>query len=81
MHKLFLSCLKATELIEKELQIKLSVKERLQLKIHTMMCSACSNYQKNTEFIENGLHNIQTKEISQEEITELKKSIITKINE
>ena len=77
---MFLSCLKATELIERKFQIELSVKEKLQLKIHTMMCDACSNYQKHSEFIEKGLRKIKTKEINQEEITELKKSIITKIN-
>lgn len=80
MHKMFLSCLKATELIERKFQIELSVKEKLQLKIHTMMCDACSNYQKHSEFIEIGLQKIKTKEINQKEITELKKSIITKIN-
>jgi hypothetical protein len=81
MHKMFLSCLKATELIEKKFQIKLSFKEKMQLEIHTMMCGACSNYQKHSEFMEKGLQKIQTKDIKQEEISELKKSILGKINE
>ncbi len=57
MHILFLSCLKATELIEKKFDFKLSFKEKIQLKIHKMMCSACSNYEKQSHSIENALEN------------------------
>ena len=43
MHLLFLSCLKATELIEKKMHFKLSFGERLQLSVHKAMCDACRN--------------------------------------
>jgi hypothetical protein len=58
MHILLLSCLKATELIEKRFFFKLSFKERLQLKLHKMVCDACSNYEKQSMLLEKaiGLH-------------------------
>ena len=56
MHILFLSCLKATELIEKKFHIKLSITEILQLKMHKMMCKACANYEKHSTLIENSLN-------------------------
>lgn len=56
MHILFLSCFKATELIEKNFHVKLSIKEKLQLKMHKMMCNACTNYEKHSIIIENNLN-------------------------
>lgn len=56
MHFMFLSCYKATELIEKKLYFKLSFKERLRLKVHTAMCSACSNYEKQSGFLDKALN-------------------------
>ncbi len=58
MHLLFLSCLKATELIEKRLHYKLVWHETLQLKVHKMMCDACKSYEKQSVFLE---HNIAQK--------------------
>lgn len=55
MHVLFLSCLKATELIEKKIHFKLSFTENFQLKFHKMMCEACKHYEKQSVFIENKL--------------------------
>lgn len=55
MHILFLSCLKATELIEKKILFKLSIKEKLQLKIHKMMCEACTKYEKHSTLLESGI--------------------------
>lgn len=46
MKVLFLSCKKATELIEKREVKSLSVKEWLQLKAHLWMCDACKVYEK-----------------------------------
>ncbi len=81
MHKLFLSCLKATELIEKRLHFKLSVKEKLQLKVHKMMCSACSNYEKQSIFIEKGISINQKREFSVDDIQQLKLIITKKISD
>lgn len=55
MHFLFLSCLKATELIEKKFHFKLSNTEKIQLKLHKMMCDACKRYEKQSEIIEEGI--------------------------
>ena len=55
MRILFLSCLKATELIEKKLHFGLSRKERYQLKMHKMMCNACRNLETQTYFIDHNL--------------------------
>ncbi len=55
MKYLFLSCLKATELIEKKLYFKLSFKEKIQLKVHKMMCDACTNYEKQNLLIEKAI--------------------------
>ncbi len=52
IHILFLSCLKASEFIEKQIHFKLSITERLQLQIHKMMCSACTLYEKQSLFLE-----------------------------
>lgn len=54
-HILFLSCLKASELIEKNLHFKLSFTEKLQLKVHKSMCSACRLYEEHSEIIEQGI--------------------------
>ncbi len=81
MHKLFLSCLKATELIEKRLNFKLSVKEKLQLKVHKMMCSACSNYEKQSLFIEKGISLSQKREFTVDDIKQLKVIITEKLSD
>ena len=76
MHFLFLSCLKATELIEKKFNFKLSLKEKIQLKMHKMMCDACTNFEKQSEFLEKGIE-IQHKKIHTEmDIEQLKKQIL-----
>ena len=54
-HILFLSCLKATELIEKKFHFKLSFTEKLQLQVHKSMCNACRLYEEHSEIIEQGI--------------------------
>ncbi len=81
MHFLFLSCLKATELIEKKFHFKLSFSEKIQLEMHKLMCDACKNYEKQSEIIEEGIkvhhHNHhQSHEIDAEQ---LKKQIQSKL--
>ena len=49
MNMLMLSCKKATSLIEKKSFIGLSFKEKIQLKMHKSMCDACSNYEKQSQ--------------------------------
>lgn len=85
MHILFLSCLKATEIIEKGLHFKLSWKDKLQLRMHKMMCDACRRYEKQSLFLDNALkagHDISLGkgiQPAEYEIKELKKRINEKI--
>jgi hypothetical protein len=43
---LFLSCKRATELVEKKATFSLSPIEAIQLRMHLGMCDACALYQK-----------------------------------
>ena len=58
MNILMLSCKKATELIEKRLVTKLSAIEKIQLKMHTAVCSQCSTYEKQSDIIEKSIAKI-----------------------
>jgi hypothetical protein len=58
MNILMLSCKKATELIEKRLVTKLTAVEKIQLKMHTTVCSKCSTYENQSEIIENSISKI-----------------------
>ena len=74
MSILFLSCLKATELIEKKLHFRLTLTEKCQLKMHKMMCGACRRYEKQNLFIENSLKHqsyISQKEVDVEHLKKL----------
>ena len=80
MHILFLSCLKASEFIEKKLHFKLSFSEKIQLELHKMMCSACSRYEKQSIIIEKSIE-LQNKNIlNAVNIEDLKKTITKKLN-
>ncbi|MDD2794050.1 MAG: hypothetical protein PHD73_12780 [Sediminibacterium sp.] len=50
-HLIMLSCRKATELIEKQFVVKLTLKERVQLKMHKSICDACTAYEKQSRFL------------------------------
>lgn len=58
MNILMLSCKKATELIEKRLVTKLSSVEKIQLKMHTAVCSQCSTYENQSDIIEKSIAQI-----------------------
>lgn len=79
MHILFLSCKKATELIEKRMHFRISRREKMQLKAHTMMCSACTHYEKQSELIEKGIAKSSTKDFAQEDVDHLKQLIHDKL--
>ncbi len=81
MRFLFLSCLKATGLIEKKLHFSLSFKEKLQLKVHKMMCDACTNYEKQNILIEKSIANLEFKPEDKKDIDlhEFENSILKKI--
>ena len=56
MNYLMLSCKKATELIEKRSLVRLSFKEKVQLRLHKSMCDACTAYEKQSRKIDELLH-------------------------
>ena len=80
MNILFLSCLKATELLEKKLHFRLSVKEKYQLKMHKMMCDACRRYDKQTHFIEKSIQHQDHIFQNEVDVEELKTLIREKIS-
>ena len=81
MHFLFLSCLKATELIEKKFHFKLSFTEKIQLELHKMMCDACKTYEKQSGIIEEGIKGNHHKHSHEIETGQLKKQIQAKLQE
>ncbi len=50
-----LSCIRATELVEKKLDYKLNFLEKSQLYLHTRMCSACSLYEQQSKILDKAL--------------------------
>lgn len=72
---LFLSCLKASELIEKKMHFKLSFREKIQLRIHKSMCDACRIYEKQSTVIEKGISMQKPKPADNINVEELKKKI------
>ncbi len=75
---LMFSCKKATELINKNELIGLSLSEKIILLHHNTICRTCNHYQKKSAIIEN----IITKsfnEIPDNQLSELKKTEIIKI--
>lgn len=79
MHKLFLSCLKATELIEKKYHFHLSFRERMQLRMHTSMCKACSLYKIQSATLNKALSKIENLNEEKENLEPLKEEIHQKI--
>lgn len=80
MHYMFLSCIKATELINKKSEASLSCVENIQLKTHKSMCKACTNYEKQTSLLDIALLNSLQKEQPTVDIAKLKIQIQEKIN-
>ncbi len=53
-----LSCKEAARLISEAQDRDLSVKEKANLKLHTLICSGCKNYQKQIRFIHTACQHI-----------------------
>ncbi len=69
LNTLMLSCHKATELIEKKTVFSLSPAEKVQLYLHTRVCDACRNYQKQSELLDVVLEQ-ELKALHEENISE-----------
>ena len=72
MHTLFLSCLKATELIEKKYHFNLSLRDQLQLRIHKMMCDACLRYEKHSTILEKEISYLEKSKLPNIDLEALK---------
>jgi len=72
---LFLSCLKASELVEKKMHFKLSFTEKMQLKLHKSMCGACRVYEKQSNFIEKGISMQKPGQVDPANVEQLKVNI------
>lgn len=55
MNKIMLSCKKATELVERKHENKLSLKESFQLNLHLLMCKTCNAYDKQSILLDKAL--------------------------
>ncbi len=80
MHILFLSCLKASELIEKKFHFRLSFKEQMQLKMHKMMCSACTIYEKQSKVLDKSIEHHYKMLGKETELEALKKAIYKELS-
>ena len=79
MNILFLSCLKASELIEKKIHFRLSLTEKIRLSIHKSMCDACTRYEKQSLFLEKGISSSQKVSTPETDLEELKRIINAKL--
>lgn len=81
MNMLMLSCKKASQLIDKQSVIKISLREKVMLHMHTSMCDGCKEYQKQSRILDNLLHkHIHGNEANVPQIknNDLKQQIISK---
>ena len=46
-----LSCRQSTRLMSEQHERELSTRERVELRMHTLLCKGCSNYRKQIAFI------------------------------
>lgn len=53
MQVFMLSCRQASELVEKKLLVGLTLKEKIQLKVHTSVCKICTQYEIQSTKIDN----------------------------
>ena len=79
MNAMMLSCVKATQLMEMKQHVPLGVMQKIQLKMHTALCSGCRNYMKQTHLINQLLEKRFSILPSVENTQELELSIISKI--
>lgn len=80
---LHLNCKKATEMVEQNNFVRLSFIQRLKLKFHLAICSACMAYHKQSIAIDQFFKENTEESMKEEEIDKtktLKHNIISNIN-
>ena len=80
MNALMLSCVKATELIEIKNFRPLNIKERVQLKMHTSLCSGCRHYAKQSLLISKLLQQNFSAIKNDINTNELERTILSKLS-
>ena len=78
---LFISCLKASELIEKKIELKLNFIEKIQLKMHKMVCEACTRYEKQSLYIDKSFKSLAGKTEINTDLKQLKSQIANKLEQ
>lgn len=79
--KILLSCKKASELVEKKQDKKISIVESLQLKLHLWICTACAIYEKQSKALETLLRKISSTPKIEKLSEESKQNIFKKLEE
>ncbi|NMF34600.1 hypothetical protein HHH56_07225 [Flammeovirga yaeyamensis] len=73
-----ITCKKASELIDKEAEVGISFKEKLQLSFHTFICKACKQYRVMSDQLGNTLQKFIGKSHEDATLSEAKKEEILK---
>lgn len=73
-----LTCKKSTELISVKRYRKLSLRERMQLKIHLMTCSACRKFEVQSDFIDQALDQLGLQDLGNTSLSKQRKELIEK---
>ena len=81
MNWLFFSCQHATELVEKREFVSLSLLEKIRFKCHTLLCTACRSYEKQSVLIEKMVHRMTNSSISKQETPKMDAAARAKILE
>lgn len=80
---IMISCKKATELVELKQLKEINLTQRLKLKLHLLMCTACQEYEKQCLLINNFLkrksENYRNLNFTDEELNVLKDKVKSKL--
>ena len=76
MHLLMFNCRKATFLVSKQEEQKLSFGERMRLSIHLSMCKFCKEFEKQSSLIATKTtHLSSVSELTEEDISRFKREL------
>jgi hypothetical protein len=81
---LMISCKHATELIEKNQEEQLSVREKIQLRFHNFLCKVCAIYEKQSIMLSKLLSQTTMKNINdvkENDLKNLKEKIILSLDD
>lgn len=81
-NKLFLSCKRAAELIDRKQSGNITVLQDMQLRMHTSMCKVCTAYEKQSKLLEELLEKkLKSKEnVTEDEKAQLKRKILDRLD-